>query len=188
MKILSIDPANMETGFVFMDGDKIIDNGKFENQKFFKWIVVNKSKIDLTVIEMPLIMGNSMHIRNTILFTGQLIQFLRMLKINYYSGMCRSTVTHAIIPKRIVIGDPELSNIKSNDVKIKVVMKRIHGHQLDLESNDEIQALALFHAYIIKEKEGKLDNDRYYNNFQFPIPVKKQRKNGKRNKRNIRTK
>jgi phosphoglucosamine mutase len=34
-----------------MDGDDIIDNGKLENQAFFKWIVKNREKIDLTIIE-----------------------------------------------------------------------------------------------------------------------------------------
>ena len=185
--ILAVDPGDTKTGFVLMSVDKIIHSDKVDNEEFLKWILTNKKRISDVCIEMPVIFGNSMHIRNTILFSGQLIQYLRHLDINYYSGLTRRSVTAMFLKKAFVTSDLELSVIKSNDVLLKIIMKRIYGANMPVKSNDEIQALALYQCYINKIEEGKID-DRYINNFQFPIPSKQRNKIGKRNKRNIRTK
>ena len=104
-------------------------------------------------IEMPVIFGNSMHIRNTILFSGQLIQYLRQLGINYYSGLTRRSVTAMFLKKAFLKSDLELSVIKSNDVLLKIIMKRIYGADMPIKTNDEIQALALYQFYVNKTEE-----------------------------------
>lgn len=179
MRILAVDPGDTKTGFVFMNDGKFEDYGKFDNLKFFEWIKTHSEHIDMVAIEIPVIFGNSMHIRNTILFTGQLIQYLRHLNIKYYSGLTRRSVTAMFLKNKTVESDIELSNIKSTDVKIKVIMKRIFGADIPLKSNDEVQALAIYQCYLNKIDEGKID-DRYNSNFEFPIPSKKSRKTKKK--------
>ena len=180
MNILAIDPGDTKTGFCLLDSDdNFLYYGKYKNEDLFLWIKNNVNNIDLVVMEMPVIFGSSLHIRNTILFTGQLIQFLRHLNIKYYTGLTRRSVSAMFLKKKDIQLDEELSGLKSNDVKIKVIMKRIFGADLPLKSNDEIQALAIYCCYNNKLKEGKID-DRFYTNFEFPIPPKKSRKTRKK--------
>ena len=52
MKILAIDPGNLESGFVVWDGQKIIEFGKWDNKELLSCLNQNRIEHNICCIEM----------------------------------------------------------------------------------------------------------------------------------------
>lgn len=50
MKVLAIDPGNIESGFVHWDGSKILHHGKFENDRILD--IIKQEEYDVLLLEM----------------------------------------------------------------------------------------------------------------------------------------